>query len=1021
MIDPPSLFHVIHAYKQVKSDKPSNQPFQLFLRFVPKALVSSYETQLDVVDHDTIDLESDDDDEDADHGQGHPNASRPMDDLIKVAIAANKLLKNKMLPRESHEVDEDGEGDHGGHGGRGGGRGGRGRGRGRGSGRGRVNGSASDAAGGGGRGGRGGRGRGDDAGPSSRRSNNDAPSQPPQLTQLKARDPTKIKPVFADMCLVINSFPMQNGTPSKPFATQGNAGTGKEPFIFPFWSGRLMPDCELMKSHPQLVAKAAELCKSVGGNHFKLDDRHLSGYLMLSPEVQSTGHKTTLKDDAYDAFTNLGASPDICLDDNWQKMKPDNSRAGLMHTWDAMSGKFVADPLGALTTRLLVAHYHSFWKDLDDEGLIVDGRLEETAFSDRLLTVGSKYSLGASNKKIADNICAGEMVQLVELGQGVVDGNKSDDAGKHTLLPRHCCIIKSFLQFGPDASSQHKVELVKWMPDWSATKGAQAPFLKRVAEILPLDGKTHDKRKKKEKELDKLWGEKAPYSLSFVKKAPKETGKLPLMQDTKNTMGTREPSESHELSSGPSFSIDSLPATIQVMMCNIHTKPISWGPFGKEFDMPWFGRTVKVTLGVFIEENDEPRGRSRKSKQGGGEGTSAGAAGPSTSARHLGINVLWSQEFSSSNQHWAVFTVTGFADPISSHGAGQYSLTFELLNVNYIATQPHTMLMPLGNEKLTYQFSVATNPPCSVTAHFCLAGDSEEEEGEEDVMETDELVNEPSARKRHKVDLSIGDLNTGIALIIQLVDSTGGPAAFPTSINPANAADMIKIRMLVEDTVAAAAKTRKAASSQQVLDRDSLLFELADDRMLVKVTNLKTKVFKITDGDSVDATVDIDVSISEQLFRLTPPLQVVLRSGGPTQIIATSVLPTTFVKGEYICNEVRFHLVDDSGSHFNPWAKLREGHQSKKGPENKGPTMCLTLENFADPRGLAVNEINAPFDKSGYCSPGTLLAYGPVGSHATISASFKLKDVPGLGMGTVSGELVDARIQKIHCGFDHYL
>ena len=130
-----------------------------------------------------------------------------------------------------------------------------------------------------------------------------------------------------------------------------------------------MPDCELMSAHPQLVRKAVELGKSVGSNTFKLDDQHLSGYLFLSPEVLATGHKTTLKDDAYDEFTRLGASAEVCLSDSWQEVRPADlaSKRGVMHTWCAVTGSFVADPLGALATRLLVSHFHTFWKDLDDE------------------------------------------------------------------------------------------------------------------------------------------------------------------------------------------------------------------------------------------------------------------------------------------------------------------------------------------------------------------------------------------------------------------------------------------------------------------------------------------------------------------------------------------------------------------------------------------------------------------------------------------------------------------------------
>lgn len=81
-------------------------------------------------------------------------------------------------------------------------------------------------------------------------------------------------PDTSTLCsLLINYYPVKAGRASKPFANEGR----REPFIFPFWSGRLMPECELMTTLPQIVRKASELGRSLGENTFKLDDRHLAG------------------------------------------------------------------------------------------------------------------------------------------------------------------------------------------------------------------------------------------------------------------------------------------------------------------------------------------------------------------------------------------------------------------------------------------------------------------------------------------------------------------------------------------------------------------------------------------------------------------------------------------------------------------------------------------------------------------------------------------------------------------------
>ena len=436
------------------------------------------------------------------------------------------------------------------------------------------------------------------------------------------------------------------------------------------------------------------------------------------------------------------------------------------------------------------------------------------------------------------------------------------------------------------------------MPDWSPGKIVQVPILKRVAEMLPMEGKTVTQRKKKEKELVKVWEEKAPHSLSFVKKVA-ATGKPPLIQDKKNALGTRNPSESHDLSSGPSFSIDGLPESISLVMSSITGKPISLGPMGKDFGLNLFGRQLKVTLGLEIEDNDQSKAKSKKGKQGGGEGTSAGAAGPSSSARRVGTTLLWAETFTPSDQHWAFFAVTGFTDKILSQGAGLYSLEFQLQNDFYVNS--HQKLLPLGNEKLAYQFSVSTKPPSAATAHFLI---DEDEEADVDPMETDEP--RQVTRKRHKAGLSISENNKRVSLVIQLVDSTGSPAAFPSSFTVSNATERIRISMSIEDV--AATKTRKAPLIKQVLDRESLSFELSDDRMSIKVTNLKTEKLKIPNGYSVDAAVDIVVSVSGHDLCLPSPLSLVLRAGRPTTIATTKALSESIVKGEYICRDTRIHL-----------------------------------------------------------------------------------------------------------------
>lgn len=137
-------------------------------------------------------------------------------------------------------------------------------------------------------------------------------NEPEAYVPLQPRNPVEDgDPRYVDMLLVLLFFPVDDGKPTKPNAEKGAGGADwreAEPFVFPFWSGRLMPQCVLMRQLPQLVQRAKELGNTLRDDHpnyFKLNNAHMCGLLLTSSECRVTNHKT---DFMHDAFKVMGCS-----------------------------------------------------------------------------------------------------------------------------------------------------------------------------------------------------------------------------------------------------------------------------------------------------------------------------------------------------------------------------------------------------------------------------------------------------------------------------------------------------------------------------------------------------------------------------------------------------------------------------------------------------------------------------------------------------------------------------------------
>ena len=635
---------------------------------------------------------------------------------------------------------------------------------------------------------------------------------------------------------------------------------------------------------------------------------------------------------------------------------------------------------------------------------------ESPFYIDTMVLQGTKYSFGPANSKYSDPICRGELVQIVEAGHGV---NEEDEGDQKSSSPKHFWTICSFMQYGMDSASQQKVVVEQWMPQWSPGREKRLWKQKSILEILPLEGKNHSQRMAKAKNMIKGWEEKAPHHLAFGKANAPAAGKtIPLMAEWKNMETTTEPNQAIGLAPGSSYSIDDLPKQIVLAMCSSKGKPCATTTLGREFGLAsdGLGRQLKVTLGVLIEESGQVagKGKSKKGKQGGGGGEAgSGGAGPSSGAAagSLGITALWTNTVSSES-HFSVFTVTGFTGMISTHGMGRYVMTFKLMNNSF--HHEAVRYLPTGNDELTYEFTVASKPPSAIIAHFEVSLDHAEEE-EEDAMETDE----PKRSMAQKASLWIRDDNPGITLILNLVDDNGNKVPFPSSISPVNVSEVVRINLSVEGQAA------RERGKKQVLDRGHLSFELSDDRQVVRVTRLRTAGVKISSGDSINASLEVDMDNNS--LQLTSPLEVMLRAGKPTSIeVEAHVIPTSVCKGEAILTDTRFHLVDEEGNHFNPWLRIRGGYQPNKRGERAPHFILLKMVHVSDNNCNEMEEIELPFGQSGFCSPPALRAYGPVGSPVTISASCQLSNIPSLSMvSIVTDNLVQATIRKVHLGFDH--
>ncbi|KAG1673456.1 hypothetical protein FOA52_002222 [Chlamydomonas sp. UWO 241] len=199
------------------------------------------------------------------------------------------------------------------------------------------------------------------------------------LTEL---DPNVDVPHYVDMHVMLLYFPVDNGVASKP-----NAGNGalqgnwamREPFVFPFWSGRLMPQNELMKELPRFVKQTVELSKEVKEDKwFKC----MGGTVWAGRQaprwpdacvarLRGTNHKTNFTGAAFEAFMNMGPAPAAALSCEPAPCYP----PGTMHVYDYEVEAFVPDPNGAMVTRMLLAHFQQVWSMLDEEGETLDPKL----------------------------------------------------------------------------------------------------------------------------------------------------------------------------------------------------------------------------------------------------------------------------------------------------------------------------------------------------------------------------------------------------------------------------------------------------------------------------------------------------------------------------------------------------------------------------------------------------------------------------------------------------------------------
>ncbi|KAG1678021.1 hypothetical protein FOA52_000817 [Chlamydomonas sp. UWO 241] len=974
----PVLFKTLTAYSSLKSltqKGPGNRPFMLHLRYVPDALKGDKLTRRADEDDDECSLVTENDPQ--------------MAELKAVSIAARKLLEPHLAGKIGRSAAAPGsmsappKSTHGG---------GQNKGKGRAS-MGGAGGSykggtpAATARGKGGAGTSAGA-RGS-AGTAARRAPRDDDDKTPHVP-LTERDPVAEVPArYVDILLVLLYFPVENGVASKPNAENG-ASQGnwelREPFVWPFWSGRLMPQCELMKELPRLVKQAVELGKEVQEVlAFKNNDKHLCGLALFSPDCNVTNHKTNFSDPAFTAFTDMGPKPAAAL----SRIPAPCHPPGTMHVYNCELETYMPDPNGAMATRMLLTHFQHYWSKLDEEGAILDLThvFDSRWRTDEWHEEGTLYKMS----KFDDPIRVGEIVRTKDATDEV--GSGSDAQGRKEFAKDYFIVTK-FYKFGRDADHEHCVELQRWVPSW-ITPSHSDFSLPKILEMAPIPLPKYVARMAKGNELMTTWEQdKTPHHIAFLRRAgdgaaaggPGGKGSARSRGDKGDkdaVKGKRETTVATRDADGPAVAEGGVAAgaggasgsrsggsdAAAAAQLPVFSKSATVS--GDRLHVVLASKSGKPLSKAGVSCNFDPADVARPAAKLAKQVLSA------TLTRTGTHQPLWLESFAPADGAWHEYEVSGFG--AKCEVAGTYTLTLEVAD--------ESKLLASTGTSLVYKFRVAAAAATELTARFV---DGRGAEGAVEKMR----LGRPAR-----------------TLLLGLSDAQGNSVAFP-KVKDDVLFKAVQLEVNVLDGV---------SSSWELLATGATVgqMSLSSDRMMLSIDGFTVPGQPIREAEG-ERSVEAKLAVGMSGAPLPPKLKaasvpcMLFASTASKIVFADSTEPyearAEIAKGETLrskAGEVPVFSLEDE------WGNAYMHGEVESDPAPKALVVKVTATHVAM-SGAPLHADYAKVDKaSGHISlPGDLIAHGPVGSFATVSLFVE-------ALGITADKIINRLIFPVHLGFNH--